>query len=84
MRCDNSKRGCDWQGTLEGRQWWENLSPQGPLGTPGWSPEGRIKEQLNLLDNKCKSNLLLHETEAYNCIIMYIQVTVKTELNVRR
>ena len=25
-------------------QGWANFSPRGPHGTPGWSPEGRIKK----------------------------------------
>ena len=53
------------------------------MGHPVGLQRAALKK-LNSLDNKCKSNLLLHETEAYNCIILYTQVTVKTELNVHR
>ena len=59
----------------------QTFLPGGHMRHPVGLQRAALKK-LNLLDNKCKSNLLLHETEAYNCIILYTQVTVKTELNV--
>ena len=50
----------------------------GPVGL-----ERATLKKLNLLDNKSKSNLLVHETQAYNCIILYTQVTVKGVLGVK-